>query len=485
MPPSDENLLRLLLDPVVFSESFIKLENPEGTAEWHLDPYQKHIMRDTTRNRAINKSKKTGISTTIAGESIHRSFTNAGRQTIFVSTGQRIAEELLGKWYDMVATLPQVLQPIFKNKTMQDCRLPNGARVMSLPSAEPAKIRGFGMRGPMTDVYADEYAHVSNDGELWVVVKDFQILGGHITLNSTPKGKRGRYYQIVEPLQTYYRGLAPRPKEAEWGYHEIPYTACPRLMAQEKFLKEGMTDIDFKQEYCCEFIDESLSFFPYELVWSCQKTKSFVSSGYKTHNPIYFGIDFGQRISETIVYVVEEISPETFITLYIEEMPGVNYDDQVDVITLLAREFNPAMIKIDATGPGGQTMLDLLSSEKNCGPGIVYGYNLSSTVKENIIIRLRMLMQRKKLEIPMKELSPFGEKLEMQLHSIQRTSTEAGLHTRYSGKATGMDDMTWALALATYKEFTVEFDPIIVMHRDDGLENISRILKSGPSRSIE
>ena len=194
MPPSDENLLRLLLDPVVFSESFIKLENPEGTSEWHLDPYQKHIMRDTTRNRAINKSKKTGISTTIAGESIHKAFTNAGRQVIFVSTGQRIAEELLGKWYDMLATLPLVLQPIFKNKTMQDCRLPNGARVMSLPSAEPAKIRGFGMRGPMTDVYADEFAHVANDGELWTVIKDFQVLGGHITLNSTPKGKRGRYY---------------------------------------------------------------------------------------------------------------------------------------------------------------------------------------------------------------------------------------------------------------------------------------------------
>ena len=83
MEISDENLLSILLDPVIFLESFIKLETPEGMVSWHMDSYQKHIVRDTSRNRAINKSKKTGISTTIAGESIHKAFTNSGRQLIF------------------------------------------------------------------------------------------------------------------------------------------------------------------------------------------------------------------------------------------------------------------------------------------------------------------------------------------------------------------------------------------------------------------
>ena len=96
-----------------------------------------------------------------------------------------------------------------------------------------------------------------------------------------------------------------------------------------------------------------------------------------------------------------------------------------------------------------------------------------------------MLLQRRKLDLPTKELSPFGEKIEMQLHSIQRTSTEAGLHTRYSGKSTGYDDAVWALSLAVYKEFTIEFDPLVVQTTDEGLQNIARILKSGPSRSIE
>ena len=473
MEISDENLLMNLLDPVVFVESFIKLESPEGTIDWVMDNYQKHLIRDTSRNRAINKSKKTGISTTIAGESIYKAFTYAGRQIIFVSTGQRIAEELLGKWYDMLSTIPREMQPAFDKHSMQVARLPNGSRVMSLPSSDPGNIRGFGMRGPETDVYVDEYAHVANDRELWIVVRDFQIIGGHITLNSTPKGKRGRYYEIVEPLQVVYQGLGPKT-DTTWSYHEIPYWQCPRLASQEKFLREGMTDIDFKQEYCAEFIDESLSFFPYDLIWNNQKTKSFVETGYTTKNPIYFGIDFGKSTSETIVYVVEEYAPESFKTLYIEEMSGVNYDEQVEIINMLDKEYNPVAIKIDASGPGGQTMEDILSQEKYCGYKI-QGFDLTAMFKENIIIRLRMLMQRRKLDLPSKDMGSIADKLELQLHGIQRTSTKLGLHTRYSGKeVAGMDDMAWALALSVYKEFTFEFEPMIICKKDSVLEKLQQ-----------
>lgn len=473
MPPTDENLLLNLLDPVVFAESFIRLETPKGLEKWVLDSYQKKLMRDHTRTRAINKSKKTGISTTIAGESIHKSFIHAGRQIIFVSTGQRIAIELLGKWNDMFESLPQNLKPKFIKRSVQEAMLSNGARILSLPSSKPGNIRGFGMRGPLTDVYVDEFAHVSNDKELWVVVRDFQILGGHITLNSTPRGNRGKYYEIVEPLQNMYHGLIPKV-ETPWSYHEIPFWECPRLREQEKFLKEDMTDIDFQQEYTCQFIDESTTFFPYELISKNQKVHHFVTFGYKTKNPILFGIDFGQRTSETIVFIVEEIAPEHFRTLYVEVLPGVNYDIQVKVIALLTREYNPISINIDASGPGGQVMEDMLKKDKDCG-NLINGFDFSSTFKENIIIRLRLLLQRENFDIPSKEIEPIGEKFERQLHSIQRTTTTTGKHTRYSGKATGMDDMAWAAALAVYKEFYINFEPMIIQTADRDLQRLIKV----------
>lgn len=399
------------------------------------------------------------------------------------NTGQRIAIELLGKWYDMVESLPQNLKPKFNRRSVQEAMLSNGARILSLPSSKPGNIRGFGMRGPMTDVYVDEFAHVTNDRELWIVVRDFQLLGGKITLNSTPKGNRGKYYEIMDPLQNVHHRLVPKT-DTPWSYHEIPYWFCPRLQNQEEFLKEDMTEIDFRQEYCCETIDESMSFFPYELIFQNQNVHEFASSGYKTKNPIYFGIDFGQRTSETIIFIVEEILPEHFKTLYIEVLPGVNYDDQVKIIALLTREYHPVSINIDASGPGGQVMEDMLKKDEGCGH-LINGFDFTAPFKENIIIRLRLLFQRKKCDIPSKEIYSIGEKFERQLHSIRRTTTITGKHTRYSGKESGMDDMVWSLALAVYKEFSINFEPMIVQTADRDLQRLIKVERKERSGVIK
>ncbi len=478
MPPENYNLLRRLLDSVTFLQWFVRIQDPSGLIPWVMDDYQKHLARDFSRQRAINKSKKTGISTTIAGEALHKSYINAGRHIILVSTGQRIAQELLGKYYDEHDSMPPQIQVNFVKRSVEHAELPNGVRIFSLPSADPGAIRGLGMRGTATDVYLDEYAHVPNDAELMVVVRDFQRFGGSLTMNSTPKGKRGKYYELTEPLQVVYRGLGPKTK-SEWSYHEIHFTKCPRLVRQEKELREGIDELDFKQEYCAEFIDESVSFFPYEIIWQCQKVDQLISDDYKTNNPIYFGVDFGKKTSETIIFVIEETAIERFKVIYIEVLPGINYADQLAVIKQLNTIFNPSLINIDATGPGGQTMQDLLTREEELSSK-VYGYDLMSSFKEKIIIRLRMLMERgskdnPRMWLPTKACA-YGEKLEMQLHSIQRTTTTTGEHTRYSGKAGGgMDDMVWALALACFKEFVISFDPVFVQYSDETLQKLAKM----------
>jgi len=470
LKPETKNILRKLLDPVTFLEHFVRIETPDGMQPWKMDNYQKHLVRDLSRNRVINKSKKVGISTTIAGEALHRGYTMPGRQMVLVATGQRIAGELLGKFYDELDSLPPPLQIKLKKRSAEVAQFPNNARIWSLPSADPSTIRGLGMRGTATDVYIDEYAHVPNDHELWVVVHDFQILGGRVTLNSTPKGQRGKYYEVAKPLQDQLK-LTEKVPLGVWSYHQIHFTDCPRLAHQERALRASMTDIDFRQEYENEFLDESVSFFPYELIWKNQKVNELECASRKTNNPISFGIDFGKRTSETIIYVVEEVSEEKFRTLWIEILPGVDYPDQIEIIKQLDKIFNPTTIKVDASGPGGQAVLDFLMKDESLANKLI-GYDFTSPFKEKIIIRTRILLQRNRLDIPDKT-APYGEKLEMQLHSIMRETTKSGQHTRYSGKkGAGMDDIVWALALAVYKEHEIKFDPLIEFYADKPLQKL-------------
>jgi phage FluMu gp28-like protein len=272
------------------------------------------------------------------------------------------------------------------------------------------------------------------------------------------------------------------------GFIRNGYVALPIQNIKKEFYNGKVYDIEvennhnFVTQYYtvknCEFIDESLAFFPYEIINGCQTIKEFMSS-YRSKNPIYFGIDFGRTTSQTIVYIVEEVAPGNFKTLYIEIMPGVHYDEQVEIIKSLKNEYNPTLIKIDASGPGGDVLEDILSKEENCG-NIIQPFDLTATVKENLIIHMRMLMQRKKFALPSKDspnsdVSNIAEKLEHQLHGIQRTSTKFGLHTRYSGKETaGMDDMVWAACLAVYQESEYSFDPMIVMQSDSVLTKLNK-----------
>ena len=472
------NLLRRLLDAATFIQWFIKIETPDGLGPWNMDGYQKRLVRDPSRNIAINKSKKTGISTTLAGRAIHVAYTNEGRQKALVSTGQRIAGELLGKVYDEFDSMPVAIQVKMTKRSAEYCEFPNRARIYSLPSSDPAKLRGLGMRGTATDVDMDEFAHTGKvDHDLWLVTRDFQRFGGKVTLNSTPKGKRGKYYEIVDPLQTRFRDPDKYfDPQGGWSYHEIHFTECERLRDQEEELRRGITEEDFLQEYCCELIDESLAFFPYDIIWPAQTLKKYTDSGDGISNPIYFGIDFGKSVSETIIFITEEYQKEKFRVLWIEVLPGVKYNEQLEVIKQLDAIYGPIAINIDATGPGGQTMTDFLMAEESLCYKI-FPQNFSAPFKEKIIIRTRMLMERGRLDLPTKDMK-WGEKLEVQLHSIQRMSTISGEHTRYTGKTQGgMDDMAWALALGVYKEFSRDFDPVFEQIQDVGLKNIERICR--------
>lgn len=458
--------LRECLDPVVFISRFISLPGKEGMIPWKesMDEYQKKILRDTTRFRIVNKSKKTGISTTIAGGALQKAFIKANIDEIIVATGERVAGELLSKIGALIESMPRKVQVAYQ-RNVERILLKNNARLIALPSYKPANIRGYGMKGE-TDIYIDEFAHVNNDEEIWVVARDFMILGGKATLISTPMGKRGKFYEIVSPLQAVYRKEI-RASETIWSYHEIHYTKCPRLVAQEAILKSDVDDIHFNQEYCCEFIDEAVSFYPYGLIMPCvedfeKNGRELSEYGERSDKITYVGIDLAEKVNETALIVVEKMGRK-FIVKWLKTLPGADYATvQIPYFTTINASFNPLAIKIDELGPG-EGIVSVM--EKEIG-GKVWGYPLSGKFKEILAVRLRMLMEAHLIELPR------DMKLIDQIHSVERTTTSSGMHARYTGKRTGNDDLVWALALAVYEEVEMDEDSFIGVLEDDKINKL-------------
>lgn len=499
----EEFLLTELLDPVVFLERFTKINTSEGIIDFNLEKYQKKVARDSSRLRVVNKSRKIGMSTLVAGMNLHSAIVEPRLDNMVISTGEKVAEELLAKIYDMLFTMPVELQPyagqIGERQRMDIMQFSNRSRIMSLPVSSKT-LRGYGLKGK-TNVWADEFAMMmTREPDMWDVIRGFMILGGNMTMISTPLGRSGRFYEIGGPLQSVYRGEKPKSlKPSIWSYHEIPYTKCDRLVKQfdegiltmDTGIKLDKNEAEFRREFLCEYTEEGLSFFPYPMLYACADVKNLHPSGYKSKDGvIYIGVDIAKVQDETAITVFEKDKDGNFIVRNVETMSakgmeneGAGFYNEVEkTISMFNKLYEPVAIKIDKTGPG-EAVFDHLYGIEGLGSK-VWGYDLSNPFKEKIIVNLRMLFERKKIRIP-EEIIPIGAKLISQLHATEKTGTESGLHSKYSGKETGLDDLVWSVALCVYEEFQDSGEPFFEVVSDPELTRLGNLQSEFNREGVE
>jgi hypothetical protein len=123
-----------------------------------------------------------------------------------------------------------------------------GGRVVSLPGTEQT-IRGF---SGASLIVLDEAARVAD--QLYFAVRPMLATSnGRLVGMSTPFGKRGWYWREWGEGQ------------ASWRKVQIPASQVPRI--SPAFLEEerqSMGDFYFRQEYLCEFVASSDSYFNYD-----------------------------------------------------------------------------------------------------------------------------------------------------------------------------------------------------------------------------
>src|SRR5438105_10759392 len=89
----DEMILGEYIEPVTFLERLTKVSDPtsETLGPWRMDGYQKQIVRDKSKYKCINKSRKTGVSTTLSGWAFQSVLIEPNLDIAIVSTAERIA----------------------------------------------------------------------------------------------------------------------------------------------------------------------------------------------------------------------------------------------------------------------------------------------------------------------------------------------------------------------------------------------------------
>jgi len=316
-------------------------------------------------------------------------------------------------------------------KSRAEVMLTNGSRIICLPN-NPDRFRGF----TATDVYLDEAAHFQNDEPVLRVVRPMiSTSHGRLTIISTPSGKRGLFYK------EYMTAVNRKRNDNETtAFDFLPSTISP-LITTEFLLKERMnlTDLEYKQEYLGEFIEETDTYLPMELIQQCvDKKLQLIDEGEAEKNYV-MGIDLAKQRDETVVIILER-NEENYITRHISTWAHMNYADQVGRIGELGEKFKLIGAMVDQTGVGEAVMEDLKANVQSAK-----GVKFTREMKHELASGLRYSLEHRILVLPN------HQKLITQLNSLHYKISKGGDFMYESpSMETKHDDYLWALALAIY-----------------------------------
>lgn len=401
-----------------FSQSEILNDVLEYVFSTALFPYQREFVRDESRFKIGNKARQIGLSTCLGLEGLLDVI--KGESVYYVSRTEKQSVYLLDKffkWADFFRNCGVELN--FDNKTKTECRI-NGADVKSLTSSA---VAGEGFSG---NVYLDEFALHDNDKEIYRSLYPTITWGYKIRIISRPFGQSNLFYDIFTDVNKY----------PDYSRHEynIYRAVNDGLMIDVEQLKRNFDEDFFAENFECKFIDESTSFFPYELIRPCINEDVV---NFESNSPVYCGIDVGRKNDATVVTLLIRID-NIFYVKKMEELKNYTFDAQIESIARIFKEHNVSDCLIDSTGVG----LPLAESLRKRFP-FVQMYNFSIPSKEQLVLQMKRKFENKEIRLP------DDENLIYDIHSIYRKITATN-QVSYTSKrnSQGHGDRFWSLALA-------------------------------------
>lgn len=314
----------------------------------------------------------------------------------------------------------------------------NFAELWSLPN-NPRTIEGIDASGGRIDELGN-FVGREDEQVYSALMGSTAAKGGGVILFGKPHGRRGLFWKLYDPYGDYFK---------EFSIHKIDWTKRaaedPNYKRAVLEHKDRMSPLQFSENYEAEFVDENVLVFPYELL---DKQKADIKvytldDEYNNALPLYMGIDFGRKVSQSAITIVEKDGDRVRVIYH--AVSDEKFDKQIDWITQVIEHFKPIIVNIDKTGPG-VPILDYLTTKFG---DTINGVHFNPNTKDKLVLNAKHLLELGTLVIP--ESSDYKDLYE-QIHGIEKTISESGV-TKYSGKRTEtdwLDDRAWSFFLSVY-----------------------------------
>jgi len=399
-----------------------------------LLPYQTEAVAIDARFTWNCWARQTGKSFTFSLRRLVRGLQRR-RNQIILSAGERQSREVMEKvrmhcqalkiWSELAAR-PGMGSAA---KGAMALRISGGVRIIGLP-ANPMTARGF-----TGDVFLDEFAMHADDEAIWSALFPTILRGdGELDVASTPRGRQNLFYRLQSNPQFCCRTMT------------LPEAVRAGLEVDLQALRAAIDDdVAWRQEFECQFVDESTSFMPYVLIRGCQDAALQCGVDWerleRRQAAIYMGVDIGRLRDLTCIWLWERVG-DALITRGVVILEAAPFAEQEALLCRLLDSPGLRRGCIDATGLG------LHLSERlaeRYGDHRIEPVVFTAAVKGALAGRLRIDAERGRLRIPC------DESITADWHSVTRQVTAAG-NVRYAADrgASGHADRFWAAALGLH-----------------------------------
>ncbi len=224
------------------------------------DRWQERLLLSNAKRIILNCSRQVGKSTMASGFALHKAMFTPESLVVLTAPTERQAKELFAKVSRFYLAVGGVVNAASVRRL--GLELANGSRIEALPG-NPETVQGY---SPDL-VIIDEAARIKD--ELYYGLRpSLAVTGGVLMMLSTPRGKRGVFWEQWDSGEG-------------WERYEVPATECPRITPA--YLAEERASVPariFRQEFCCSFEETEDQLFSHEEVRSAMTDEV---------EPLFFG----------------------------------------------------------------------------------------------------------------------------------------------------------------------------------------------------
>lgn len=421
----DPKLFEPLQDPVTFTETLLNFTP---------FPYQEKLLTDNSKRICACMGRQTGKSTTISAKAIHFAVMNPKTTTLIVSATLRQSMLLFDKICYFIDSNPLTSSYIsYRSRTR--IRFRNGAWIIALPCGRTgATLRGHTAKL----VILDEAAFIPEDVINNVVLPMLATTSGYCWMLSTPYDREHIFYKVFV--------------NSMWSVYHLPSKVNPLIT--NEFLEEQrklIGEINFKQEYEAQFVDDVNAYFPMTLLRPCidpELPESYELT--KFPESTFAGYDPGGKQDPAALVVVTK-GKSSMCVRYAKKWLNQDYTTINFHVADICRTMGVEKLLVDQTGLGSpiiEHLNDIYEKER------VQGLFLTRGRKEEVLLNLKLAFEQKMLSIPN------DRDLLSHLNCISYGRSYTG-NFYFKHPAGTHDDLAYALALSVLAAKTSEEGVVI------------------------